>query len=142
MSYRMRFSIHIRAVLNQCAELRLIRTMGTTRSCYDHASAKPYWSIFMHEYYDRHTFTTLDELTGRINKFGHRYNTTIRYSHTGQIGSIDYARALALAARSRNYLSTPIGKPQTFNLNVGNVSLNFKPESALIAGTKHKIEFR
>ena len=71
------------AVADVCTEFELRQSVGRTGVCWDNACSESFWSVFKHEYYYRHTFTTREELYCAIDRWMVYYNSRRRSYSAG-----------------------------------------------------------
>jgi len=85
-------------VAAKCRESGLRQSVGRTGVCWDNACSESFWSLFKHEYYYRHTFTTRAELYVAIDRWMMYYTCRRRHFNIGQISPINYEQDVATLA--------------------------------------------
>jgi transposase InsO family protein len=81
-------------VADVCQEFGLRQSVGRTGVCWDNACSESFWSVFKHEYYYRHVFSTKAELYCAIAGWMVYYNGRRRHSSNGQCSPINYEAGL------------------------------------------------
>ncbi len=88
-----------RDVIATCDRYGIVRSMGATGSCYDHATAESFWSTLKNEYYHRHVFATIaDARRGVYAWIDGWYNARRRHSSIGYLSPLQYEHHLARQA--------------------------------------------
>ena len=68
-------------------KFKVLLRMGEMSTCYDHAGAKGFMSIFKNQHYYRHAFGTLEERRPSVSDYVNFYNHQQRCQRTGGVGS-------------------------------------------------------